>query len=428
MTDQVLDVIVIGAGPAGLSASYFLKTYGLKHLVFERGKAGESWTSQRWSSFRLNSPNRLNELPGNNYFEKDTEGFCSSSDYVLSLREYIDKFQLPVLEHEAVQYVDKLKGKNIFRVETLTGKGSRLYYSRQLIVASGYQSEPKVPGISQNIPPHVHQLHAGEYHDAMNLPSGSVLVVGSAQSGCQIADDLADAGRNVYLSTSMVARVPRSYRGRDIHDWLLDLGFFERRKEQVTDPAQLNMKAPHLTGVGLVPKSISLQSLAKKGVWIVGKLDEVKGEDVFFQSNAADHVKFADSFSARVKNMIDDFILKNNLAAPGTEYDQEDFPDMNASCIAGIDSLNLKKENVSTIIWATGFGSDLKYLKLPALDNEGIPIQKDGISAIEGLYFLGFPWLRKYKSGLICGIREDAEFIAKEIYLCSLKMEKEMSI
>jgi len=363
MTDQVLDVIVIGAGPAGLSASYFLKTGGLKQLVFERGTAGESWTSQRWSSFRLNSPNRLNELPGNNYFEKDTEGFCISSDYVLSLREYIDKFQLPVLENEAVQYVEKLKGKKLFRVETLTNNESREYYSRQLIVASGSQSERKVPGISQNIPPHVHQVHAGEYHDAMNLPSGSVLVVGSAQSGCQIADDLADAGRNVYLSTSMVARVPRGYRGRDIHDWLLEMGFFERRKEEVTDPAQLHMKAPHLTGVGQPPKTISLQSLAKKGVRIAGKLYEVKGEDVFFQSNAADHVKFANSFSARVKNMIDDFILKNDLAAPGNEYDEEDVPDLNASCIAGIDSLNLKKENVSTIIWATGFGSDFEILK-----------------------------------------------------------------
>jgi putative flavoprotein involved in K+ transport len=426
MKDRILDVIVIGAGPAGLSTSYFLKRNGLTHVVFERGNAGESWRSQRWNSFRLNSPNRLNELPGNNYFENDTEGFCTSSDYVSSLKEYIDKFQLSVLENANVKSVDKQKGTKLFTVDILTDEGLQTYYSQQLVVASGYQSEAKVPNISKNIPLHVHQLHASEYRDPKHLVDGNILVVGSAQSGCQIADDLADAGRRVYLSTSMVARVPRHYRGKDIHDWLLEMNFFEVRKEQVTDPAQLYMKAPQLTGVGQVPKTISLQSLAKKGVSIVGKLDHVNGEDAIFQSNAGDHVKFADGFSARVKNMIDDFVSKNGLIAPDAQYDEEDVPDTNTRCLAGIQSLNLKKENVNTIIWATGFSSSLKYLKLPVLDNEGTLLQRDGMSEIEGLYFLGFPWLRKYKSSLICGIREDAEFIAREVNKHSLRMEKEL--
>jgi len=295
-----------------------------------------------------------------------------------------------------------------------------------LIVASGYHSEPKVPAISKNIPLHVHQLHASEYRDAKNLVNGSILVVGSAQSGCQIADDLADAGRKVYLSTSMVARVPRNYRGKDIHDWLLEMNFFEVRKEQVTDPAQLRMKAPQLTGVGQMPKTISLQSLAKKGVSIVGKMDHVNGEEAIFQPNAGDHVKFADGFSARIKNMIDDFVSNNGLTAPAAQYDEEDAPDTKTTCVAGIQSVNLKRENVNTIIWAMGFSSSLKYIKLPVLDNEGTLIQRDGISEIEGLYFLGFPWLRKYKSSLICGIREDAEFIAREVQQHSLKMEKEL--
>jgi len=128
MNDRVLDVIVIGAGPAGLSTSYSLKSYGLKHLVFERGKAGESWRSQRWNSFRLNSPNRLNELPGNNYFE-DTEGFCTSSDYVFLLQKYIDKFQLPVLENATVQSAEKEKGTKLFRLGILTNQGSQTYSS-----------------------------------------------------------------------------------------------------------------------------------------------------------------------------------------------------------------------------------------------------------------------------------------------------------
>lgn len=425
MTSNPFDVIIIGAGPSGLSASYFLNQYGLKHIVFERGKVGESWRSQRWNSFRVNSPNRLNDLPGSDYFKNEPEAFCIASDYVSSFENYVRRFCLPVADNAKVYSIQKLPASEIFRVDVLINSEPHIYHSKNIIIASGCQSEVKIPAYSKNISSSVYQLHAGQYRSAVDLPEGNVLVVGSAQSGCQIADDLADSGRKVYLSTSMAPRVPRKYRGRDIHDWLLDMNFFAAKKEQITDPAILNMKAPQLTGVGMDPKTMSLQSLAKKGVKIIGKLQDANSSHLTFEMNAAQHVKFADMFSMRVKKMIDEFIAKERLNFPEAERDEEDFPDENTGCVDELNSLDLQKENIGSIIWTTGFACDLNYLKLPILDTEGNPKQKDGIGEIPGTYFLGFHWLRNRKSVLICGIKEDAVFIAQKVYEnCSVQNDR----
>ena len=416
MINNHLDAIVIGAGPAGVCASYYLKQYGMKHIVFEKGKIGESWRSQRWNSFRLNSPNRLTELPGNHYFRSEPENFSTASEYVSSLEAYTQKFDLPVLENSLVRSVEKLPGSEFFRVEILLANSITIFKSRCVIIASGCQSRMQMPMFAKNISPSIYQLHASQYKNANDLPDGNVLVIGSAQSGCQIAEDLADTGRKVILSTSMVARVPRRYRGKDIHDWLLDMKFFDMRKEQITDPALLNMKAPQLTGVGNHPKTISLQSLAKKGVHIIGKLKDAHKDVLLFETNAAGHVKFADTFSIRVKMMIDEHIIKKELIAPEPEHDEEDLPDENQNCVSEINSLDLGKQKISSIIWATGFSADLSYLKLPVFDSEGNVEQKDGITEIKGLFALGFHWLRNRKSSLLCGIYEDAEFIAKKVY------------
>ena len=149
------------------------------------------------------------------------------------------------------------------------------YFSRQLVIASGSQNEVKMPSFAKMVPAGITQLHSSQFRSASGLPEGAVLVVGSAQSGCQIAEDLAENGREVYLSTSMVARIPRRYRGKDIIDWLLSLGFFDIRKEEVKDPKAFKMAPPQLTGTS--GKTISLQSLAAKGVKIIGRMESVQG-------------------------------------------------------------------------------------------------------------------------------------------------------
>jgi putative flavoprotein involved in K+ transport len=414
MENKIYDVIVVGAGVGGLSASYHLKKYGLNHIVFERGKIGESWRSQRWDSFRMNTPNKLNVLPGSVYKGSDTGGFDEAAKYISSFEEHVSAFDLPVLENSKVISVEK--PGEFFDVIVSVNNKKENYSSRQVIVASGHASEIKTPSFAKNIPGNIRQLHTSEYRNPAQLPGGAVLVVGSAQSGVQIAEDLADAGRQVYLSTSMVARVPRWYRGRDIVEWLIDMKFFEARAQDLEDPKMLEMRPPQITGVGGNKYTISLQSLAKKGVTIVGKTDNADGQNVFFQPNAAMHVKFADGFSKKVKEMIDGFILKTQAKAESAEFDEADQPDENASCANPMNSLNLQEKNINTIIWSTGFNGDFSYIKLPVFDEQGHLKHKDGIPVFPGLYFIGYPWLTARKSALIFGIKEDAAFVVNKIH------------
>ncbi len=414
MKDTIFDVIVVGAGISGLSASYHLKKYGLNHIVFERGKIGESWRSQRWDSFTLNSLNKLNALAGLNYKKDDPNGFDTAPGYVASFEQYVSEFNLPIVENTRVVSIEKPSG--IFNVTVASDNVLRNYSSRQVIIASGCESELLFPPLTKKIPANIQQFHSGQYRNPGQLPGGAVLVIGSGQSGCQIAEDLANAGRKVYLSTSMVGRVPRWYRGKDIMEWLLEMKFFDVKAEQIEDPAMLTMKAPQITGAGGNKHTIGLQALAKKGVVILGRTEKMEGQDVFIQPNGVMHVKFADGFSKNVKEMIDGFIVGNQLNAPAPETDAADKPDENADCVSPVTSLNFAKDNIHSIIWATGFTGDFSYIKLPVFDKDQNLKHKEGVTEVPGLYFLGYPWLRNRKSFIIVGLKEDAEFIVEKVY------------
>jgi len=212
-----------------------------------------------------------------------------------------------------------------------------------------------------------------------------------------------------------VARVPRWYRGKDIMDWLLEIKFFDARAEEINDPKMLRMKAPQLTGTGNGKKTISIQSLAKKGVTILGKLIDANDQDLILETNATVNIKFADGFSGQVKELIDSFISKNHLYAPASTQDEDDIPDVDAICASQVGSLNFDEHHIKSIIWCTGFGNDFSYIKLPVFSTDGSPIHRNGVSEVSGLYFIGIPWLRNRKSSLLCGIKEDAEFIIEQI-------------
>ena len=249
MNERVFDVIVVGAGYAGLAASYHLKKYGIDHLVFDRGRIGESWRTQRWDSFRTNSTNKLNVLPGQDWTDESTaDAFATTSELVSSFEKYSCSHQLPVLQNSNVISVDK-QG-NFLHAVVSSGGISTNYRSRQILVASGAANKIKIPEISKNISPDVTQLHTSQYRNPAQLPKGAVLVVGSAQSGCQIAEDLVDGGKQVYLSTSMVGRFPRWYRGKDIFYWLVDTKFYEIKADEVDDPKLFEARPPQISGIG----------------------------------------------------------------------------------------------------------------------------------------------------------------------------------
>jgi len=417
MAETLLDVIVVGAGYSGLAASYHLKKYSLSHIIFERGKIGESWRSQRWDSFRFNSTNKLNVLPGDDPEPKDPDLFPSATEFVSALEHYVKGHQLPVVENSKVIAIENTK--EVFVVSVVSNNEAKNFFCKQVLIASGVANEIKIPALAKNIPKEIAQLHTSEYKNADQLPEGDVLVVGSAQSGCQITEDLLNAGRKVYLSTSMVPRIPRWYRGKDIFYWVKEAGFYDIKAEEISDPKILNLRPPHITGTGSGRDSMSLQSLSKQGAIILGKMNNADSGKVFFNDDAKQHVKFADEFSLKMKRMVDDHILKNNLSAPAAHYDEADIPDIDANCASKITSLDLKESNIRTIIWSTGFDHDLSYIKLPVFDDNGKLIHKDGIPVFPGFYFLGYPWLRSRKSPILFGILEDVKFVVDKLYYYS---------
>jgi len=426
MTEPLLDVIVVGAGYSGLAASYHLNEYGLSHIIFERGKIGESWRSQRWDSFRFNSTNKLNVLPGEDPDPADPDSFSSATAFVSTLEQYAKIYQLPVSENSKVISIEK--PGEFFVVQVSSNNVIKNYFCKKVLIASGTANEIRIPSLAKNISKDIRQLYTSEYKNTGQLPAGAVLVVGGAQSGCQITEDLLNAGRKVYLSTSMVGRIPRWYRGRDIFYWVKETKFYDIKADDIKDPKILELRPPQVSGTGSGKDSMSLQSLSKKGAVILGKMNDANESTVFFQQDAAQHVKFADEFSQKIKKMIDDYIIENNLSAPPAHYDEADIPDVDATCASTIISLDLIENNINTIIWSTGFDHDLSFIKLPVLDEKGKLMLKDGIPGFPDLYFLGYPWLRTRKSPILFGIIEDAKFIVDHLYNCSKENLKPAAI
>jgi putative flavoprotein involved in K+ transport len=410
-----LDVIVIGAGHAGLSASFHLEKLHLKHLVLEKDRIGATWRNQRWDSFRLNTPNEINILPGNAHHFIDKEGFSSAPEWVSFLERYADFNRLPVQENSKVLSVVRLSGSKDFQVNISRSDQLQTYSCRQIVVASGGQNVKSLPPFAANLPTNLFQIHSEEYKNPAQIPVGAVLVVGCAQSGIQIAEELVQSGKKVFLSTCQVGRMPRRYRGKDILHWLFPMGFYETLTTEISDPKLLKVRQPHISGVGEKGHTVSLQFLARSGAVILGKISDFESGIFHIQSNAADNIRFADLISGQTKIMVDRYIEKMNLEAPLPEMDSADLPDPDCTAASDITELKLSDHHISAVIWATGFKGDFSFLHLPLLDQEGNPKHADGISETEGLYFIGLPWMRCRKSGIIPGIRDDAAFISEKI-------------
>jgi putative flavoprotein involved in K+ transport len=411
-----LDTVIVGAGQAGLGVSYFLQRDGRKHVVFERGRIGESWLSQRWDSFKLNTPNFMNVLPGLPYDGPEPDGFWTRDDLLHYFQRYVKHFQLPVRTGVTVVSVEQAEDQQRFIVKTRTDRQiEESVLSRSVVIASGIQQTPKYPPICSRLPPNIAQLHTADYRSATALPAGAILVVGGGQSGCQIAEDLLSAGRTVYLCTSRVGRVPRRYRGRDILEWWIDMKFLEVSFASLEDKSISRAPQPQASGLGRYGHTVSLQQLARQGVVILGRLLDVDGGTLVLSDEAAAHVRFADEFSHMWKNRIDAYLEQGGITPPSLEGDPADAPDPQAECVSPVRRLNLREAKISAVIWATGFRGDFTWIHLPVLDAEGKPIHQQGISPVRGLYFIGFPWLISRKSGIIYGIEEDAHYIADAI-------------
>jgi putative flavoprotein involved in K+ transport len=410
----ILDSVIIGAGQAGLGVSYFLQQDKRNQIVLERGRIGESWLSQRWDSFKLNTLKSMSVLPGLPYDGPEPEGFWRSGELVDYFQRYVQHFQLPV--QTGVKVVSVEQNQAGFMVQTITdGQVNGSVTSRSVIIASGIQNAPKFPATAARMPRDISQLHASEYRNAAALPPGAVMVVGSGQSGCQIVEDLLSAGRHVYLSTSKVGRAPRRYRGRDILEWWVDMKFLDVPFSSLEDKSISRAPQPQVSGLGRHGHTVSLQHMARQGAVILGRVLDVQGNTLILGDEAAGHVRFADAFSQRLKDEVDRQLARAGLIPQPLEDDPADAPDPQAGCVSPLRRLDLGKAKVSTIIWATGFRGDFGWIHLPAFDAQGNPVHQRGVSPVRGLYFIGFPWLHSRKSGILYGVEEDAKFTANAL-------------
>ncbi|MFL5885084.1 MAG: flavin-containing monooxygenase [Thermoleophilaceae bacterium] len=391
-----VDTVIVGAGHAGLAVSRLLADAGHEHVVLERGCVGESWRSQRWDSFRLNTPHWMSRLPLDEGVHGDPDCFAHRDETVDWLERHA--FGLPVRTGVTVEAVGAGHGSR-YTVVTTSG----VYGTENVVVASGAQNVPRVPEFASRLPDSLQQLHVADYRSPDRVASGPVLVVGGAQSGAQVAEELAAAGREVYLSTSRVGRITRRYRGRDMLAWWQDMGVWDHRPD---DPG-IERGSPPLVSGTRGGHTLSLQQLAREGVTILGRLTGVRGTRLVFADDADRNARHGNEIAARWRRRIDEHIARTRAHAAAPEPDPADEP--------GTLGRSEGPAEVAAVIWCTGFRGDFGYLRLPVLDADGNLVHRGGATAAPGLFAIGLPWLRARKSGIIWGAREDADAVAGAI-------------
>ena len=412
MTTDRFDAIVIGAGHAGLAAAEHLSRRGLRFVVLERGEIGETWRKQRWDSFVLNTPAWANALPGLD-FDGEREAFPSGRDFVAYLERYGARFGDHIRRGATVVAVRRASAGDGLAVSLANGE---TLSAKNVVVASGIQNVPKLPKAPREIPAGVTAIDASGYRAPEQIPAGAVLIVGSAQTGCQIAEELVAAGRRVFLSTSRVGRMPRRHRGRDVFEWQVESGVQDERVAGLPHPSFRHAPPLQVSGVGPRGHTVSLQALAAAGTTLLGRMTSIAGGVVRCADDLSTNAKTGDDTSKRVRENIDAFIARSGMVAPPSEPDPADEPDPALWEAHAPTAVDLGAEGISTIVYCTGFSGDFSWIDGVGVDARGEPAHDHGASKVlPGLYFLGFPWLSRRKSGLIYGIDADAARVITDL-------------
>ncbi len=409
MKTEAVETVIVGGGQAGFSLSYFLQQAHRENLVLEKShRPGSAWTEQRWDSFTLVTPNWAFRLPGAEYQGNDPHGFMPRDEVAKRFEDYVSQQKLPVQYGMEVQIITPEEHG------FLIVAGEKSYHARNVVIATGMFQRGKIPEVAKKFPSGILQIHAGHYRNPDALPAGAVLVVGSGQSGCQIAEELHDAGRKVYLSVGGAGRFPRRYRGRDGFDWGVVTGFFDRTPDKLPSPAARFGGNPHLTGKN-GGHNLNLHQFHRDGIVLLGHVCDILDGKLEFASDLRESLAKADKAEVDFLHLVDSTIIKQGLTDP-----PETYPVLTDGYSAPeILSLDINKTGIRTVIWACGFRFDYGMVKLPVFDEFGYPITQRGRTAFPGLYFLGMPWLHTQKSGNLFGVGEDAAYLAGEMVATS---------
>lgn len=404
---ESIRTIIVGGGQAGLSASFLLKQLGSEHLVLDKAaQPADSWRNQRWDSFTLVTPNFSFRLPGAEYQGADPDGYMNRAEIVRRFEDYIHQNNLPVSFGAEVKSVQQEDSTGFYLVHT----PGKVYRAQNVVVANGWFREDKIPAYAAKIPPSVLQIHSSKYRSPQALPPGAVLVVGTGQTGTQIAEELYQAGRKVYLATGKAPRAPRRYRGKDVFKWLRESRFLDRTIEMFPNLTGRIWVAPQVTGRD-GGHTLNLHKFYRDGVILLGHAQDYADNRFIFAGDLKENLARSDQGEKFILKTIDDYILQAGLDAPAellvSFNDGYQSPD--------ITSLDLQAEGIAAIIWANGFHYKCPFLNLPVFDEYGYPIAQRGVSPYPGLYFLGFPFLTSLKSGFLFGVGEDAAYVAQHI-------------
>jgi putative flavoprotein involved in K+ transport len=400
-----IETVIVGGGQAGLATSYYLTQHGREHVVLEgAARAANSWRTGRWDSFTLVTPNWTLRMPGAEYNGPDRDGFLPRDEVVAYFEQYAERYKLPVHYNTRVLSVKSANGKG-YQVQTTEG----VWLADKVVIATGFEQLPKIPPFAANLSPDITQLHSSAYRNPASLPAGSVLIVGSGQSGTQIAEELYKDGKQVFLCTGSAGRAPRRYRGKDTFEWMYLVGFFDMTPDKLPIPEE-HFAAPHLSGTN-GGHTLNLHQFARDGVTLLGHLRGAAGYQLSIAPDLYENLAKADGFELEGKKMIDGYIFANGLDAP-----EEEPPQLHDGYEQPIiEKLDLKANGINTVIWATGYTFDFGLVELPIHNEHGFPVQRRGITNYPGLYFVGMPWMPSLKTGTLAGVGEFAEHIASHI-------------
>ena len=412
---EQVETVIIGGGHAGLTMSYYLTQGGREHVILERGQAGERWRSERWDSFCFQFPNSTIELPGYKYQSEDPDGFAPGREIVRFIQEYANFIKAPLRSGVDVTALEFSSNSTRYLLRTNAGD----IEANNVVLATGQREKGIIPPFSSDVPNDIRQLHSSGYRNSGELPPGAVLVVGSGASGFQIAEDLHHNSRKVYICVGRHRRLARRYRGRDYAWWALALGHYEHRRPDIMATSQNAASIPPgplLTGVNGGYET-DFRELASKGIVLLGRLKAIKGATLALAPDLEDNLAKGDEWLANFKKSVDDYVAKNKLDVPEQGAPADSPRSLEHSASAPILELDLRAAGITSIIWATGFGNDYDWLKLPLLDERGEPLHERGVTQLPGIYFLGLRWLYKRKSGFLSfgGPAEDATYLAEQI-------------
>jgi putative flavoprotein involved in K+ transport len=391
---------VIGAGHAGLAISRVLTEHSIDHVALERGEVANSWRCERWDSLRLLTPNWQSRLPGYPYNGSDPDGFMTMPEVVAHISGFAAATSAPVRTHTTVKSVRRLDGG--YHLATDNGD----IRCRSVVLASGAGNIPRVPAVRQAVPERIECVTAFDYHNPERLPAGGVLVVGASATGVQLADEIQRSGRPVTLAVGEHVRLPRTYRGHDVLWWMETSGVWNQRYDEIDDIERARrLPSPQLVGT---PEraTLDLNGLRAAGVEIVGRLAAIRDGRALFSGGLPNQFALADLKMQRLLDTFDDWACRTALdveVGPAERFEPTRVP---ASPRL---SLDLRSGEIRSIVWATGFRPDYRWLEVPVVNHKG-ELRHDGGVVVDapGMYAIGLPVLRRRKSTFIIGAEDDA--------------------